>query len=253
MIEARGLGFSYGSGPPVLEGVDLRIEKGAIMGIIGPNGCGKSTLLGCLGGVLRPERGGVSIDGTDVRGMRRSELSRIVSSLPQDASYGFDYTVEEIVSMGRYPYMGWLKGGGETHRRAVERALAEVGALGFIGRSFSELSGGERQKVNLARILAQETEYALLDEPTRDLDLKSSLDLLDLIKRENRERGLTFVVVMHDLMLALRTFKEIAMMKGGVVKAIGSADSVLTPGRIKDTFGVDVEVDHGNGVLRIIR
>ncbi|MDG6225149.1 MAG: ABC transporter ATP-binding protein [Candidatus Thermoplasmatota archaeon] len=252
MIEARDVHFSYGPGPPVLKGVDLKVERGTIMGIVGPNGCGKSTLLGCLGGVRRPDRGRVLLDGKDVRHMRRRDLSRIVSTLPQDASYGFDYTVEEIVSMGRYPHMNWLEMSGGVHKGVVRRALSGVGALQFSGRAFSELSGGEKQKVNLARILAQETDYALLDEPTRDLDLKSSLDLLDLIKRENMERGLTFIVVMHDLMLALRTFKEIAMMKAGRIKAIGGADSVLTPGWIKDTFGVDVEVDHHNGVLRIL-
>jgi iron complex transport system ATP-binding protein len=249
VIEARGIHCSYQGGPAVLKGIDLTVRDGALIGIVGPNGSGKTTLLRCLSGVMRPSRGDILLDRTPIRSYSPKELARRISFLGQGSDYGFDYSVREIVSMGRYAHTRFFEWGGSKDHDAIAAALASAGAMHLSDRQYSDLSGGEKQRVNIARCLAQGARTMLLDEPTHDLDIRGSSDLSSLIKRLNRERGMTVVAVMHDLSLALRTFHEIVLLSDGAVQAFGPPEESLTEASLKRAFGIAVSVDHGRGTI----
>jgi len=250
MIEARGVHFSYRGGKPVLIDVDMKVRSGGFHALIGPNGSGKSTLLKVMCGTLRPSNGSIMIFGRPMGELSRKEFARTVSVLPQESGYGFDYTVSEIVWMGRYPHSGFLDRGREN-KEAVRRAMEVTGTLDFSGRPYSELSGGERQKVNLARAMAQEPRLLILDEPTKDLDLKSSLDLMDTLARLNHFEGLTVLAVIHDLALAFKYFRTVTMLKDGNVVTTGSVEKALTGDSILEVFGVNASVERIGGRVRI--
>lgn len=253
MITARGLSFSYSGRSPAIDGVDLTIEDCSLIGIVGPNGSGKSTLLRLLSGALAPQKGVVLLDGRPIRGFGAKEVARRISFLGQGVEYGFDYTAREIVAMGRYARTGFLEWGGPVHRKAVEGALARAGAASLSDRLYSQLSGGERQRVNIARCLAQDAPTLLLDEPTHDLDIKAASELSDLVRGLNSEKGMTIVAVMHDLNLALRTFDEIVLMRGGKVIARGPPDASLTEGNLERCFGIPLVVDLERGTVALHR
>lgn len=242
MLSVRDLHFSYGNGGEVLKGIDLDIPSGDLLGIIGPNGSGKSTLLGCMSGVHRIERERVFLKGDDIRTMRRRDVARVMSVLPQERNIGFDFRVGEIVSMGRYPYMGRFEFGGSDHDVIVERAMRYTDVWKFRDKRIGNLSGGEKQRVNIARSLAQEPEILLLDEPTKDLDIRHVLDILKLVERKNMEEELTVVVVLHDLNLAARFCRRIAVLKDGALVSVGAPGKILTGRMIEDVFDVKANV-----------
>jgi iron complex transport system ATP-binding protein len=252
LIQARDLWFSYRRGPPVLKGIDITVKDGGMLGIVGPNGSGKSTLLRCLSGVLRPRKGEVLLDGAPMEGLGPRVVARKVSFLEQDSHYGFDYTAWEIASTGRYAHSRFLDWGDAAHARVVEDSLRDAGALHLKDRLYSELSGGERQRVNIARCLAQGATTMLLDEPTHDLDIAGSRDLMDLIVRLNSEKGIAVVSVTHDLGTAFRTFPQIAMVHRGAIMEIGSASSTLTEDNIRRCFEVPVSVDGEKGTIVVL-
>lgn len=249
MIEARGIHCAYPGGPAVLKGIDLTVRDGALIGIVGPNGSGKTTLLRCLSGVLRPSQGDILLNRRPIRSYSPKALARRISFLGQGSDYGFDYSVREIVSMGRYAHTRFLHWGGSEDHDAISEALVSAGAAHLAGRQYSDLSGGEKQRVNIARCLAQGAGTMLLDEPTHDLDIRGSSDLSSLIKRLNREKGMTVVAVMHDLSLALRTFHEIALLRDGAILSFGPPKESLTEASLGRAFGIAVSVDHGRGTI----
>ncbi|MGA1822158.1 MAG: ABC transporter ATP-binding protein [Thermoplasmatota archaeon] len=250
MLSIRDLHFSYGNGSEVLKGIDLDLSTGDLLGIIGPNGSGKSTLLGCMSGVRPIERNRVYLKGRDIRELRRRDIARIMAVLPQERAVGFDFRVNEIVSMGRYPYMGRFEFGGTEHEAVVEKAMKYADVWKFRDKRFSNLSGGEKQRVNIARSLAQEPELLLLDEPTKDLDIRHALDILGLVESKNRDEGLTVAVVLHDLNLAARFCRRIAVMKEGRLVSAGEPREILTSRMIRDVFGVRARVT-GKGKVRV--
>jgi iron complex transport system ATP-binding protein len=250
MLSVRNLHFSYGNGKEVLKGIDLEIPEGDLLGIIGPNGSGKSTLLGCMSGVQRIDRGAVYLKGRDIRTMRRMDVARTMSVLPQERHIEFDFRVVEIVSMGRYPHMGRFEFGGRDHEKVVKKAMRYADVWKFRDVRFGNLSGGEKQRANIAKSLAQEPDILLLDEPTKDLDIRHALDILGLVERKNRDEGLTVVVVLHDLNLAARFCKRIAVMKNGKLVSAGKPEKILTAGLIEDVFDVRAKV-RTSGRVRI--
>ncbi len=241
-IEVKELNFSYGAGT-VLDGINLTLEQGDFIGIIGPNGSGKSTLLKNMAAVLTPTGGEIRIDGKALSRWRRRDLARRLAVVGQESGSGFNFSVEEMVSMGRYPYLDRFGSLKAEDREAVERAMHLTGSYHLRERGIFSLSGGERQRVILARALAQETPCLLLDEPTSFLDLGYQVELLELLQSLNRREQLTVVLVMHDLNLASRYCRKLCLLYGNRIYARGTPEEVLTRENILEVYRTEVLIE----------
>ncbi len=244
MIEARNLRFSYGE-REVLRGISLEVGEGEFVSILGPNGAGKSTLLKCLAGILRCD--GVFLKDRPLKDYSPRELSRILAYVPQRVEPGF-LTVFDTVLLGRRPYMGLTPS--EKDLEVVEEALKRLGIEDLALKRTNEISGGELQKVSIARALAQEPEILLMDEPTNNLDLKSQLEVMRLA-RDFAKEGRTVIVVMHDVNLALRFAKRFVFMKDGKIIADGGFE-VVDPAIFREVYGVNVEIGEIKGVPVVV-
>ncbi len=236
----RDVSFAYAR-EPVVEHVSLEVARGEMLGLLGPNGAGKTTLLRLAAGVLAAKSGSVHIAGDDVRRIARREIARRVAVLPQDFSVQFAYTVRQIVEMGRLPYgdiWGSLR---RDDRAAVETALETTDTASLADRVYNELSGGERQRVLVALALAQGSPLVLLDEPTAHLDIKHQVDMLELLRGLNRERGLTVVAALHDLNLAARYFPRLILFRRTIV-ADGPPARVLDGALLSAVYETPVRV-----------
>jgi iron complex transport system ATP-binding protein len=240
-LVGEGLRLCYESAV-VADGLDVRIPRGKLTMIIGPNGCGKSTLLKALARMLKPDAGAVLLDGEDIHRTPTKAVARRLGLLPQSSIAPDGITVSDLVSRGRYPYQKLLRQWSRDDEVIVNEAMAATGVQQFAGRGVDELSGGERQRVWLAMVLAQQTPTLLLDEPTTYLDLAHQIDVLDLCEQVMRERGMTVVVVIHELNLAARYADHLIVMKGGAVQAVGEPEHVVTEELIKNTFGLACRV-----------
>ena len=247
MIEVRSLNAGYTRGEPVLRGIDMKVKRGEVVGLLGPNGSGKSTLIRCMSGTLIPEQGSVMLGNRNIASMSRRDVAREMAVVPQNSELGFDFTVAEVVSMGRYPHEGILHLSDPSQGEAVERAMRRTKVLRFKERPMSRLSGGERQRVLVARALAQEPKVLLMDEPTKDLDIRHSLDIMGLIKRMSETDGLTVVSALHDLDLAARSCDRVVVMKGGRVFASGLTRDVLDERVVEAAFGIKVRIGRREG------
>ncbi len=243
MIVATALGFAYPDGGHRLHSIDLEVERGDNLAIVGPNGCGKTTLLRLLCGQLAPESGSVTVCGSDPGRADKRELARRVGVVSAQSPIGFGYTVEEVVLMGRAPHVEGFRLESERDLEAAHAAMAAMDIGHLAGRDFDGLSSGEKQRTCVARALAQEPELLLLDEPGAFLDIKHQILLYDLLVRLMREQSLTVVSVLHDLNLAALYFSRVAMMKEGRLFALGPPPEVMTYGNIRAVFDTDVYVD----------
>jgi iron complex transport system ATP-binding protein len=248
-LDIKGVCFSYGS-RPALEDVTMNMEKGGVVSIIGPNGSGKTTLLKCMDKMLKPERGSILIEDKDVTKMGTREMARLLGYVPQSAGNVFPCTVFEALLIGRRPHLSW--GVGEKDRKIVSQILELMGLEDMAMRMFGELSGGERQKVLIARALAQEPEVLLLDEPTSNLDLRHQLGVLGLLADVVEKRGILAIMAMHDLNLASRFSHQMVVLRKGEVYAAGEPKSVLTPENIRSVYGVEAIVGNNSGAPHII-
>jgi iron complex transport system ATP-binding protein len=255
LLSADNLRFAYpgtGARASVLEGVSLSVERGAAVGILGPNGSGKTTLLKMLAGVLRPDAGTVRLDGTAIKALRRGAVARRIAIVPQETHPAFEYTVLEMVLMGRYPHLGAFEIEGPDDLRLAREALAGTGTAGLEGRGFHTLSGGEKQRVVIAAALAQAADVLLLDEPTASLDLAYQLEVAALLRRLNRERGCTLVLSTHDLNLAAAVCDSLMLMRDGRTLASGRTSDVLTRDNIRRTFDVEAEVSRHDAAGHLV-
>lgn len=235
-------------GSQILRGVDLRAERGELVGVIGPNGSGKSTLLKCIYRVLQPSGGAVYLDGRALSQYSYKESARQVAVVAQHNYYNFDFSVQDVVMMGRSPHKRALDRDNAQDHQMVAQALKTVGMADFARRSFATLSGGEQQRVILARALAQDTPCLILDEPTNHLDIKFQLQLMDIVKRLDR----TVIAAIHDLNIAAMYCDRLYAVKEGRVVASGRPEEVLTPELIRAVYEVEAEVlRDGGGRLRI--
>ncbi len=243
VFHLRDVHFGYDSERPVLQGLDLAIEEGSFLGIIGPNGAGKSTLLHLLSGWLRPSRGHVGFRNGPIERWTRPALARSIAVVPQREEGTFSFTVEDVVLMGRYPYLSGAIGfeDEEDHRIARE-AIAAVGLEGFESRPLGQLSGGERQLALVARALAQDTGVLLLDEPTASLDLRHQRRIFSLLERLNAEKKATIVAVSHDINLAALYCRETAVLAHGRFVARGRPHEVLNESLLQEVYNVPVSV-----------
>jgi iron complex transport system ATP-binding protein len=260
--DVRGLEVAL-DGRQVLGPLDLRIPRGAFMGVLGPNGSGKTTLLRALSGVAKPKAGQILLAGSPIAGYRATEVARLVGVVPQQFSLDFGFTVAEMVTMGRYAHggrhprlpvetlqaagtvadAGAQTAGPAADEAAVQAALTETGLSDLAGRQVTQLSGGERQRALVAQTLAQESPILLLDEPLNNLDLNHQLEVMQLLRRLN-EAGRTIVVVLHDLNIAGQYCEQIVLLDGGKIAAQGSPADILDPKVILDVFRVRVAVHH---------
>jgi iron complex transport system ATP-binding protein len=212
----------------------LRADSGQVVGLVGPNGSGKSTLLRCVYRALRPSAGTVRLDGEDLHTLSAREGARRLAALPQEAVTEFDFTVAEVVAMGRLPHQRSTARTTDEDRKACEAALARVDAGHLADRGFLTLSGGEKQRVLIARALAQQPSVLVLDEPTNHLDIAQQLDVLALV----RGSGLTVLTALHDLNLAALHCDLLYVIDGGRIVASGAPHDVLTPELLAEVFGV---------------
>lgn len=242
ILQVDGIDFSYRS-RPVLKGVKFEVKKGEILSILGNNGAGKSTLLKCLNKILKPQKGTVFIDRKDVLKLSRLEVAKKIGYVAQRyESYNLDgtnFTVFEAVLMGRKPYIKWDV---SAHDLEIVNNILRVFNLEELAlRKINELSGGELQKVIIARALAQEPEMLLLDEPTNNLDLKNQLEVLQIVKKCVYEQNIAAIMVIHDINLALRFSDKFLFLKDNSVFACGGIE-IMTPENISCVYGVPVTV-----------
>jgi cobalamin transport system ATP-binding protein len=249
LYSLQGVGCRYGRNW-VLKGMDLRIRRGEILGIIGPNGAGKTSLLKLLGGLLRPAEGEIRLELRQLTSFSRSALARRIGMVPQQSSLTFPYTVEEVVLMGRSPYLsGWAFETDEDYRIA-RAAMERMEVREWSGRLFDELSGGERQRVIIARTLTQQPEVLLLDEPVTFLDLYHQARIYSILEELNRTERITVVVVMHDLNVASRLCGRLLLLSDGRIVRQGTPWDVLTETTIEQVYRCRCLVDSHPGTGR---
>ncbi len=226
-------------GQRILHDADLDIDVGSFVGLVGPNGSGKSSLLRCIYRVLKPDSGEITLNEENVWRLSGQEAARRTAVVLQEYPTEFEFTVEEIVSMGRNPHKGMFDQETKEDTRIIEDALDKVGMTDFVSRSFRTLSGGEKQRVIIARTLAQQAKFLVLDEPTNHLDIRYQLETMDLVK----SLGITTLAALHDLNIATSYCDQIYMMNGGAIVASGPPEDVLNPDLIHEVFGVGATVD----------
>lgn len=241
-LQVQQVSFSYLDGL-VLHNINLSIKAGEMVGLLGPNGSGKTTLIKLASGVLKPGQGEIKLDGSKLSQLSRKSIARSIAVVPQQFNIPFAFTATEVVMLGRTPFFRAFAEEGEVDKQFVSNALALVSISDLKERRFDELSGGERQKVILAMALAQQPKLLLLDEPTVHLDITHQVEILELVRRLNVERGLTVIAAMHDLNLASLYFDRLILLKEGRVSADGTPAQVLTEDGIREVFSASVKVE----------
>jgi len=236
LLEARRAHFAYGPGVEAVRDASLLIERGSFCALLGPNGSGKSTLLRLLAGILVPGQGEILFEGSPLANIERRRLATRISYVPQSQSTVFPFTALEVVITGRSPYTSRFRFESDADREVAREALATVDALSLESRSVTELSVGERQLVAVARALAQDADCMLLDEPSSSLDLKHRARLIAILRRLREERGLTTLMVTHDLQLLDPGFDYLYAMRAGEIVAEGSPSEVLQEDRLMEIY-----------------
>ena len=240
-VRLEGMTTGY-DGRDVLQGLTLTVDEGSMLALIGPNGCGKTTLLRTVTGILKPWQGRVTLFGNDVAGLSRREIAQLVAVVPQESHFAYSFSVEEIVLMGRNPYLKPFQRESTEDYAVVSEAMKFTDVYGLKARKIDELSGGERQRVVIARSIAQRSRLLLLDEPTAHLDINHQIEILELLVRLH-DRGLTILFVSHDLNLASEYCERVALMNNGSIEAIGAPEEVITPDLIQRVYRAKVRVE----------
>ena len=246
-LSVQDLEFKYGK-KQVLEDINISIGKGRVVSILGPNGVGKTTLLKCICRIFSPSSGRIMVDETDVTSINRKELAKIISYVPQRAIPSYN-TVFDSVLIGRKPHTEWALT--QEDLKKVEDALKLFGMNHLSLKYLDEISGGELQKVQIARAYVQEAEIMILDEPTNNLDISNQHNILHLLSELTRKKNVTAIMTMHDLNLALSYSDEFIFVKNGQIVSFGGKESV-TPEVIKDVFNIDCEIIERNGTMYML-
>ena len=241
-LQIQHVDFSYLDGQ-VLYDIDLTIEPGEMVGLLGPNGSGKTTLIKLASGILKPDKGEIRMDGSSLSQLNRKAIARSMAVVPQQFHIPFAFTTSEVVMLGRIPFLKPFAEEGEVDKRFVTNALELVGISELRERRFDELSGGERQKVILAMALAQQPKLLLLDEPIVHLDINHQVETLELVRSLNVTQGITVIAAMHDLNLASLYFDRLVLLKEGRISAEGTPKQVLTEDMIMEVFSASVKVE----------
>jgi len=246
MLKTRDVSFSYArqrtAARLVVDGVSLEVERGRIAGLLGPNGSGKTTLLRLITRLVAPLTGDIWIDGRSIVEFTRRDLARRLAVVPQETHTTFDFSVIDMVLMGRYAHLGPFELEGAADQAVAREALDATGTSALASRSFASLSGGEKQRVVIASALAQAADLLLLDEPTASLDLAYQFEIAALLRRLNDERGTTMLISTHDLNLAAAVCDRIILLKEGRILAQGPTKDTLTADNVRRLYGVEADV-----------
>jgi len=240
ILQIRSLTANYGD-VIALNNIDLDVQKGEIVGLVGPNGAGKSTMIKVISGVLNSSGGEVLINQKEINSYTPSQRARVLAVVPQARQLGGAFSVEQAVLLGRTAYLGFLGKPGEEDIAKTAWAMEKTGVDTFADRKLAEISGGEQQRVLLARALAQDTPVLLLDEPTNHLDLRYQINLLKLVKKLVKQEGLSVLMAMHDLNQVSGTADRVVLLANGRLKAIGSPEEVLTSENILQAYQTEIE------------
>jgi len=255
-LELKNVSFSYGAKRRIkteaLKNINFSIEKKDFLAVLGPNGSGKSTLIKVIAGLLKPQAGEVSLSGQNVKEIQPRTLAKTLAYVPQFSGSVFPYSVYEIAAMGRNPFLNaW--GFEDPHdKEIVEESLRLVGIYELRNKGINEISGGEAQRAFIARALAQEPEFILLDEPNAHLDVKHQVSIFNLLRNLNSEKNLTIAAISHDFNLAAHYCRTAAILNKGSMEITGNIEEVLTKENIKRIFGIDAGIKQTDGVLSIV-
>ncbi|KAA3611102.1 MAG: heme ABC transporter ATP-binding protein [Calditrichaeota bacterium] len=242
MLKINQLDFSY-SEASFIESLSLLISDGSYVGIIGPNGSGKSTLIKLMAGILKPVNGSILINDQKTTKLDRKHFARTLAYVPQNVDMSFNFAVQDVVAMGRFPHEENLFTKDEDSKKLVDQALAITGLIPLKNRNFSELSGGEKQRTIIASALVQQTNLLLLDEPTSALDLKHQQEIYRLLKQLGEDEGKTVVTVTHDINLAAQYCDRLILLNNGKIVRDGTPEEVLKFPIIEEVYGVKVYID----------
>jgi iron complex transport system ATP-binding protein len=241
MLAIKNLSANYGS-IAALRDISLTVNAGEMVALIGPNGAGKTTVIRAASGTITPVAGEVLVNGSDISRLSPAKRARLMAVVPQARQMGGAYTVRQAVMMGRTAYMGWLGSESKSDEAVVELALQQANLEDLAERQIANLSGGEQQRVLLARALAQSTPVLMLDEPTNHLDLRQQIELLRLIRRLAHEKGLAVLMAMHDLNLVAGAADRVALLCDGRMRVMGTPDAVLTEENLAAAYQIDVRI-----------
>ncbi|UTC96027.1 ABC transporter ATP-binding protein [Treponema denticola] len=251
MLRIEDLSLSYGD-KPVVQNLNLRVKKGQVVSIIGPNASGKSTILKSIAGIIKPVSGKIFIEEKDISKMDSKKLAQKVSILLQQNKTPDDMSIEELVYFGRYPHKKWFEGFETSDKKIIEEAMKLTNTFALRDKTLETLSGGERQRAWIAMALAQEPDILLFDEPTTYLDLAHQIEFLELVNRLNKETRVTVVLVLHDLNQAARYGNYLFAMKEGKIFAQGSPEEVLNPQNILSIYNIEAKIFNAAGYPVVI-
>jgi len=239
VLSVKNLDFSYNQNK-VLDNISFSVEEGSFISILGPNGSGKSTLVNLISKVLRGYEGKIEVGGRDIKELNPKDIAKMVAVVPQYTNPGFSFTVAEMVMMGRHPYISRFGMEGKEDFDAVSGAMEKTKILPFANRKFTELSGGEKQRVIMTQALAQDSSILLLDEPTSHLDINFQIEFMNLFLSLNKKENKTIIGIFHDVNLAIQNSKKIMLLKEGRIFNFGSGEDIINRESIKSVFGSDV-------------
>jgi iron complex transport system ATP-binding protein len=248
-LSIKNLNFGYHN-KRIFSDFFMDVSDGQIVSIVGPNGSGKSTLIKCIDSILKPSSGDVTVDRDNIGDMDRVDIAKRIAYVPQGALRGFPNTVFDVVLMGRRPYLSWR--GDKRDEEKVWEVLNLLGIEELAMNYYTELSGGQQQKVLIARALAQETGLILLDEPTSNLDVWHQIDVMEILRSLVRRERLTTIIAIHDLNMAARFSDKIMMMKKGRIIASGAPNDVMTAKNLETVYGIKANIRFAEDVPFII-
>jgi iron complex transport system ATP-binding protein len=242
-LEIENITLDYGQ-RPVIRDISFRLRPGELLGLVGPNGCGKTSVIKSLSRILTPGSGRILLDGNELSAIPRNTLARLIGVIPQNPSLPETFTVFEVVILGRNPHLGLLSAETARDMAIVWQAMERTGITQLAKRRIGELSGGEKQRVTIARVLAQQPQIILMDEPTANLDISQQMDILNLITGMCREKNTAGMIAIHDLNIAAQYCTSIIMLKNGQIYAEGVPCQVITAENVREVFGADTTIYH---------
>jgi iron complex transport system ATP-binding protein len=235
-LEVKEISLSYNH-VPVVNQVSFQIKPGELVGLIGPNGCGKTSIIKALSRILTIRSGEIWLDDRSLKSISHQELAKTIGVVPQNPNLPETFTVTEIVLLGRNPHLGWLRSESAQDLEIVWQAMLKTGVSELAERKIGELSGGEKQRVTIARVLAQEPQAILLDEPTANLDIAHQIEILNLMRSLCHDKNLAVLIALHDLNMAAQYCDRLILMKAGRLFAQGAVEQVITAENIKNVYG----------------